>query len=492
MSTIGISGESQRVGEASQKAAGRESVNLGTRTRFEVVADVMERLFDSLTVLGATLLSYHIYKLLNVGRHVHYPFHSLITASCLCSIGFMLLLDNAGAYRRANSLMRIRETERILRISALMISFVFPLTFFSAYLFSRGILLIAAVLVPLALILEKQAFFAIIQQLHLRSRGIRKVLIYGAGYTGKRVFSLLVRSMKLGLQPVAIVDDSPYLEGGRIYESGYTRDTSAGIVRGPITAELIRRFQASMVIVAIPSLSRERLDAISLAARSAGAIMAFVPQVTAGEEAVGEYAEIDGLLLAYRGQRPPTFGYEALKRAFDLVAASLLLCFTAPMWAVLALLIRLDSPGPVLFRQDRVGLRGRVFQMYKFRSMRVDAPKYATHPSDARDPRVTRIGGWLRRTSLDELPQLLNVIRGEMSLVGPRPEMPFIVESYEDLHRQRLHVIPGITGLWQLSADRNFPIHENIHCDLYYIRHRNFFMDAAILLHTVLFAMRGI
>jgi exopolysaccharide biosynthesis polyprenyl glycosylphosphotransferase len=491
MSTIGISEETQ-ARKAVQWKSGREAINLGSRTHFEVVADVMERLFDSATVMAASMLSYYVYKLLNVGKHVHYPFSTLCTVSFLAAVGFIILLDNAGAYRRANSLMRIRETERILRISALMISFVFPLTFFSAHQFSRGILLIAAALVPVALILEKQAFFAIIQQLHLRSRGIRKVLIYGAGFTGKRVFSVLVRSMKLGLQPMAIVDDSPYLEGGRVYESGYKRDISAGIVRGPITAELIRQFQASMVIVAIPSLSRSKLDAISLQARSAGAIMAFVPQVSAGEEAVGEYAEIDGLLLAYRGQRPPTFGYEALKRVFDIVAASLLLCFTAPFWGAIALLIRLDSPGPVLFKQYRVGLRGTVFNMYKFRSMHCSAPRYASHPTVANDPRVTRIGSWLRRTSLDELPQLLNVIRGEMSLVGPRPEMPFIVESYEELHRQRLHVVPGITGLWQLSADRAFPIHENIHCDLYYIRHRNFFMDAAILLHTLLFAMRGV
>jgi lipopolysaccharide/colanic/teichoic acid biosynthesis glycosyltransferase len=93
---------------------------------------------------------------------------------------------------------------------------------------------------------------------------------------------------------------------------------------------------------------------------------------------------------------------------------------------------------------------------------------------------------------LDELPQLLNVIRGDMSLVGPRPEMPFIVETYEEQHRQRLTVIPGITGLWQLSADRAFPIHENIQCDLYYIQHRNFFLDVSILLHTLIFAMRGL
>jgi lipopolysaccharide/colanic/teichoic acid biosynthesis glycosyltransferase len=124
--------------------------------------------------------------------------------------------------------------------------------------------------------------------------------------------------------------------------------------------------------------------------------------------------------------------------------------------------------------------------------MFVNAPKYSFSPTDSADPRITRTGRFLRRTSLDELPQLINVIKGDMSLVGPRPEMPFIVEQYNASHRQRLRVIPGITGIWQLSADRAFQIHENMQYDLYYIQHRSFFMDFAILLHTVLFAMHGV
>jgi lipopolysaccharide/colanic/teichoic acid biosynthesis glycosyltransferase len=122
----------------------------------------------------------------------------------------------------------------------------------------------------------------------------------------------------------------------------------------------------------------------------------------------------------------------------------------------------------------------------------VDAPAYAYSPKEGEDRRITRMGRWLRRTSIDELPQLLNVLRGEMALVGPRPEMPFIVKEYQQIHKQRLEVTPGITGLWQLSADRAFLIHENIHYDLYYIRYRNFFMDIAILMHTAVFAMRGV
>jgi lipopolysaccharide/colanic/teichoic acid biosynthesis glycosyltransferase len=124
--------------------------------------------------------------------------------------------------------------------------------------------------------------------------------------------------------------------------------------------------------------------------------------------------------------------------------------------------------------------------------MYTDASGSDYSPQTQNDPRITRFGRFLRRTSLDELPQLLNVLQGSMSLVGPRPEMPFIVNEYGDKERQRLQVKPGLTGLWQLSGDRAFLIHENIEYDLYYIQHRNLFMDLAVLLHTSIFAMRGI
>jgi lipopolysaccharide/colanic/teichoic acid biosynthesis glycosyltransferase len=175
----------------------------------------------------------------------------------------------------------------------------------------------------------------------------------------------------------------------------------------------------------------------------------------------------------------------------DLIGSSLLLVLLAPLFFLIALFIRLDSSGPSLFVQERVGRNGKLFKMYKFRSMYNGTPKYEPSPAMPSDPRITRIGKFLRRTSLDELPQLMNVFLGDMSLVGPRPEMHFIVRTYTSEQRQRLQVTPGITGFWQLSADRAFPIHENIQYDLYYIRNRGFFMDIAILIHTLFFALRG-
>lgn len=176
----------------------------------------------------------------------------------------------------------------------------------------------------------------------------------------------------------------------------------------------------------------------------------------------------------------------------DSVGSLLLLLLLAPFFLLVAVLVKLDSDGPVFFRQTRIGKNGEPFSIWKFRSMRVDADSYARSPVSDSDPRLSRIGRVLRRLSIDELPQLLNVIKGEMSLVGPRPEMPFIVERYGSFERQRLRVKPGITGLWQISPARAMPIHENLDYDLFYIENQNLVLDCVILLRTINVVMRGI
>jgi lipopolysaccharide/colanic/teichoic acid biosynthesis glycosyltransferase len=205
-----------------------------------------------------------------------------------------------------------------------------------------------------------------------------------------------------------------------------------------------------------------------------------------------DYAELDGVMLAHLSKARTGFIYGPAKRLLDVAGAAVCLALLAPVLCIITALVRFTSPGPVLFRQNRVGKDGRLFPMYKFRTMFRDAPHYAYSPKRGDDPHITPVGRILRKTSLDELPQILNVLLGDMSLVGPLPEMPFIVEQYTPLQRQRLSVKPGITGLWQLSADRAFLIHENIEYDLYYVRNRSLFIDVAILLHTVLFAARGV
>jgi exopolysaccharide biosynthesis polyprenyl glycosylphosphotransferase len=247
-----------------------------------------------------------------------------------------------------------------------------------------------------------------------------------------------------------------------------------------------------MIIVAIPSLRPEKLYSVAAEAKKSGVTLAFVPSYSAYEDAWVNYVDVDGIMLATVNPPESMYLYERTKRLSDVILSVATLALLFPVFALVALAVRLDSEGPIFFKQQRVGKNGRIFEIYKFRTMRADASKYEFSPTTVEDSRITRIGRILRKLSLDELPQIVNVMKGDMSLVGPRPEMPFIVDSYGPRERWRLSVVPGITGLWQLSADRAYLIHENLQYDLYYIRNRGFFMDIAILLHTVIFAVKGV
>ena len=187
-------------------------------------------------------------------------------------------------------------------------------------------------------------------------------------------------------------------------------------------------------------------------------------------------------------------GYSSglLKRGLDVLGSLFLLIALFPVLLLAAILIRLDSPGPVFFRHDRVGKDGRRFLLWKFRSMKTTVPRYEISPRSVTDARLTRMGRLIRRLSVDELPQLINVLKGEMSLVGPRPEMPFLVARYNSFERKRLLAKPGITGLWQISAARAFPIHENLQYDLHYIHNQNVILDCAILLRTIAAVLGGV
>ena len=190
-------------------------------------------------------------------------------------------------------------------------------------------------------------------------------------------------------------------------------------------------------------------------------------------------------------------GTEFLKRTLDIAVSLLSLVLLAPLFALVALLIRLESAGPVLFTQTRVGRWGRVFKMYKFRSMVMNAEKLLAqlkpqNDSGAgvifkmkQDPRITRIGSLIRKTSIDELPQLWNVLRGEMSLVGPRPALPGEVAEYTLDDRRRLDAVPGITCIWQVSGRSNIDFKGQVRLDAQYIESRSFRLDVVLLLKTI-------
>lgn len=183
--------------------------------------------------------------------------------------------------------------------------------------------------------------------------------------------------------------------------------------------------------------------------------------------------------------------YPAIKRALDVVISLMLIIALAPVWLLAALAVRLSSPGPIIFRQTRGGLHGRPFESLKFRTMRADHVHDPNEIVPLTHPAVTPVGAVLRRLKIDELPQLWNVLRGDMSLVGPRPTIMEQVRAYDDFQRRRLEVRPGITGLAQVNGNAEIPWDERIRYDVYYVDHMNFALDLAILARTLLIVILG-
>jgi lipopolysaccharide/colanic/teichoic acid biosynthesis glycosyltransferase len=184
--------------------------------------------------------------------------------------------------------------------------------------------------------------------------------------------------------------------------------------------------------------------------------------------------------------------YTRSRRCIDASVAFVLLILSLPILVAAAICVRLEDGGPVIFRQERVGRFGRLFKMYKLRTMLPAKCRDDHSPGSSQDPRLTRVGLWLRKTSIDELPQLFNVLRGDMALVGPRPEMPFLVQQFEEWQHLRHFVTPGITGLWQTTA-REIPLHkpESTKLDLEYIARAGHLTDSVILYRTALSVVRA-
>ena len=449
---------------------------------------------DFLTVMAALGLAYASYRVLELGTGVYYPPDLFLLTSAIVAAGFVLLMERYELYHPSSSLLHIRETEAILR-GTLWSTAVFVVTgyLFVYFLASRWMIALSCFLVFSLVSAQRAAFYAVLRRLHMQGYGLDRVLIFGCSPEGVQVFRKLVQSPRAGFVPVGFVDPDPTLRGKRIYENSYTRRISLPVVgTGEELDQLLSRLHITRIILTDGAPTEGKHQRIfELCERHKVKISFVSPQHHMVQHAVN-YLNLDGVMLAEIRAIEESKVYRVSKRLLDLVLGTLLLVISAPLLTFLSLLIWKADGRPALFTQERVGQFGKIFRIFKFRTMYRDTPAYAPTPRSQEDARITPVGRFLRRTSLDELPQLLNVLRGEMSLVGPRPEMPFIVAQYTPAQRERLIAKPGITGLWQISADRAFEIHENIEYDLYYIRNRSILLDLVILLHTLIFAIRGV
>src|SRR6202789_1842651 len=228
--------------------------------RFRSYLTKLEALADFATVMGAVMSSYAAYDFLGLGRQVYYPHSIVLGVSATFAAVFVLMLDRVGAYSQGTSLLRVRETEHVLRVSMQSLGFILGVSFFTSFLFSRWLLVIALGLVPLFLFVQKHLMYILVQHLHAKGYGIKRVLIYGSGSTGRRVYSVLSRSPKLGLEPVAFVDDNGAKVGCAIFELGYENRRSAPVLRGPLSRHLVTECAADLVVIAIPSLRYDKFQ----------------------------------------------------------------------------------------------------------------------------------------------------------------------------------------------------------------------------------------
>jgi exopolysaccharide biosynthesis polyprenyl glycosylphosphotransferase len=320
----------------------------------------------------------------------------------------------------------------------------------------------------------------------------QNVLIIGAGKVGKDVFHQIKNYPLKGIMISGFLDDDPdkHLESGKIL--------------GTITdaKRIIQEYHISDVIITLPQSAHLQTDKLLVELHHLPIKVWIIPDyfhLALHTAVIEEFAGLPMLDL----RAPMLSDYQRMtKRAFDIVLTIFLLPFSFILGLFISLAIYLDDKTPIIIKQTRVGENGRIFIMYKFRTMvpEAEAQRHLVEQYDENgklihktknDPRVTKVGKVLRKTSLDELPQLINVLKGEMSLVGPRPELPYLVDQYEPWQRKRFSVPQGITGWWQIHGRSDKPMHLHTEDDIYYVQHYSLLLDIYILFMTAIAVFKG-
>ncbi|PLS77662.1 MAG: undecaprenyl-phosphate glucose phosphotransferase [Chloroflexi bacterium] len=364
--------------------------------------------------------------------------------------------------------------------------------------FSSRLLLGYSGVVVTALLLAARLLKRLIRQIFWRRGiGVLRVLVVGDGMAARDVMRDLLRNQASGRQLWGCLTLDPQrASGGLLVESG---SPVVVPVRGSVDDldAVMQAHNIRQVLIALPGSEGQATQRAVRTCQRRHVEFRLVPELYG--IAARHITIDDSYSRPVLNIREPALNgqQQALKRALDIVLSTIVLMPVGlVVMLVIAVLIKLDSPGPVFFRQKRLSLDGSVFWLYKFRSMKVNAEAELArlqHMNEAQgpifkmrdDPRLTRMGKWLRRTSLDELPQVINILLGEMSWVGPRPPIPSEVEHYEAWHRRRLGTTAGLTGLWQVSGRSLLSFEEMVKLDLYYVENWSILLDLKILIKTL-------
>ncbi len=441
----------------------------------------------------AFALAYWVRYLLGFPNQVspfdYRPLQDFLPAQMSLTAIMAVILPYTGLYRGTRGSGWTPKLSNIFSGTTVSVGLLIVLSYLSRlYAESRGVYLIAWALIILLLALDKATLTNLRSWLYRRGIGVDNLIVVGGSDMAKMMMQHVAASPGLGYRLLGFLDDDLHPDGrfGRFSHLGRTEQL----------ASVVETYGVSEVIIALPTAAHQAVWDIVNRCQEHNVRYKVVPDLFEMSLSRVDMDEIAGIPLI--GFRESTIAGPnlVLKRALDLGLGSFILLLSLPLWIVVPLLIKLDSPGPVLYRQIRVGRDGKHFTFYKFRSMRKGAEEEwhrlrALNETEGpilkirKDPRLTRVGKFLRRTSMDELPQILNVLRGDMSLVGPRPPLPAEVLQYEPWQHKRLSVAGGMTGLWQVSGRSHLNFEEMVMMDLYYIENWSLGLDLKILLRTI-------
>jgi exopolysaccharide biosynthesis polyprenyl glycosylphosphotransferase len=428
----------------------------------------------------------------------------------------LLLLRYFDLYRLRGEFSFVEDMARVFRATAIGSLLIVAATFmyrggvaYRAFSYSRAVFLFDFLLALVSIGAVRMLLREI--QVSVRRRGVNLIptLIVGRGPEAVLCIQEMRARPELGYRVIGIIDNEPATASAG---SSFEGVPVIGNLRS--LPEAIRESGANEVIISDPNVPGEALFEVMIqTGRRRGVEFRIAPTLLNCLPSKTEIDQVGSLPMVTLFRSPLSNSARLAKRGSDLIIAALALGILSPLWLLIALLIKLDSRGPVFYKQERVGMDGRVFLFYKFRTMRADTDdaihrefqrRYIGGQADTNlgddrrpayklraDDRVTRLGHVLRRASIDELPQLFNVLRGDMSIVGPRPPIPYEVESYQLWHRKRLDMKPGITGLWQVSGRNRLPFDEMVRMDLYYIENWSLLLDVKIILQTLPVMWRG-
>lgn len=419
------------------------------------------------------------------------PYSDYLGQQAILTLLLMLTFSQNKVWQRRRGETWIDEMARIVWATAAGIALMMAVTFFfQPSPFSRLLLFWALLFIVSFVGLGRWLRRFILSVLYRRGVRVDRVLVVGSGEAGRGVIRTLLARPDIGYKVVGYLDDG-------------TNENNIGLGRIPhlgawdnLEATLQGQDNLHTVFIALPGEMHQQILMMLRTCLHHGVRAQVVPDLLQLSLNRVEFNNMAGIpMLSVRDVRISRTGL-LLKRALDLAVVGLLALPTLVAMGMIALLIRLDSPGPVFYAAERVGKGGKPFQMIKFRSMVVGAERQkaallafneANGPvfKMKDDPRMTRVGRVLRRLSLDELPQILNVARGEMSLVGPRPPLREEVAQYKLWHRQRLAVVGGLTGLWQISGRSDLTFDESCLLDIYYIENWSLALDIRILIQTI-------